>query len=281
MNTWKLMPLLCVLGISVQTTQAQGLLNKIKQKANEVAEKAIDKKTDELLEGKKKKLGIETGSSTQNTSGGGSVSGGAISSGSAGSGSPRNKGGAGLVTTPPDVKENLSVAETSFKAASYGEARSALQQAILGVEMEIGQKLLKDLPETVASLPKQGEKDQVTSTGWGWAGLTIHREYLKDDKQLTFTVANNAMMMNAVNLFLTNSGYAQTTGGDQKWKQTKLKGNKAVIEYDDSSGYKLTVPVGQSSLIVFEGINFTNEQDMMTAAGQFDIDRIKKTLGEK
>src|SRR5690606_18088989 len=149
---------------------------------------------------------------------------------------------------------------------SYGESRYAIQQAILGVEMEIGQKLLQSLPETVAGLPKQADQDQVTSSGWGWAGLTIHREYLKDDKQLQFTIANNSVLLSAMNLYLANGAYGQTTGGQQNWKQTKLKGNKAIIEYDDSSGYKLSVPLGQSSLLVFEGINFVNEQEMMAAA---------------
>jgi hypothetical protein len=152
---------------------------------------------------------------------------------------------------------------------------------MLGVEMEIGLKLLKSLPETVGGLPKQAEQDQVTSSGWGWTGLTIKREYSKEDKQLTFTLANNSVMMSAVNLFLTNGGYGQTTGGQQNWKQTKVKGNRAVIEYDDSSGYKLSVPIGQSSLLILEGINFANEQEMMAAANQFDFDMIKKTLGEK
>jgi len=274
----KLLPLLLAMGmLAPASTNAQGFLNKIKQKANDAAEKAMDKKTDELLNGKKKGEENTTNTPNANTS---SNTGAGINTG-ASTGNPRNKGGAALVTTPPDVKENLTSAEASFKAANYGEARYSLQQAILGVEMEIGQELLKSLPETVASLPKQADKDQVTSSGWGWAGLTIHREYLKDDKQLSMTIANNALMMNAINLYLSNSAYAQTTGGNQKWKQTKLKGNKAVIEYDESSGYKLSVPLGQSSMILFEGINFATEQDLMAAANQFDIDLIKKTLGEK
>lgn len=271
---------LLVLGFLSPSVKAQGLLKKLKDKANEVADKTIDKKADELLNGKKKSGAVSEVSGGVSVPGS-SVGGSGVSGSGSSSSSVRNKGGAGLVTTPPDVKENLNLAESSFKTANYGEARSALQQAILGVEMEIGQDLLKSLPETVASLPKQADKDQVTSNGWGWVGLTIHREYLKDDKQLSLTIANNSVMMSAVNLFLTNSGYAQTTGGEQKWKQTRLKGHKAVIEYDDSTGYKLTVPLGQSSLLVYEGINFANEQDLMTAAAQVDIDKIKKTLGEK
>ncbi|WP_256011074.1 hypothetical protein [Desertivirga xinjiangensis] len=278
MNTFRIFPLLVALALISTGSQAQSLLKKIKQKANEVAEKTIDKKTDELINGKQAQSG-ETGSNQTNNPAGAGVSSTSVNTSSGGP--IRNKGGAGLVTTPPDVKENLNSAESSFKSANYGDARFALRQAILGVEMEIGQNLLKSLPESVSGLALQADKDKVTSSGWGWAGLTIHREYLKDDKQLSMTIANNSVMMNAVNLYLTNGAYAQTTGGEQKWKQTKLKGNKAVIEYDDSSGYKLTVPLGQSSLVVFEGLNFATEQDLMTAASAIDIDKIKKTLGEQ
>ena len=82
-------------------------------------------------------------------------------------------------------------------------------------------------------------------------------------------------------MFLANGGYAQQSGGQQNWKQTRVKGYKAVIEYNDNTGYKLTVPLGQTSLLVYEGINFASEQDMMNAANQIDIDGIKKALGEK
>lgn len=266
---------LLVAGLSTPAS-AQGLLNKIKQKAADAAEKVVDQKTDELLNGKKKK-GAATDEVSQ--AGGSNVNSGGNFGGNISSGALRNKTGVGLVSTPPDVKENLNSAETAFKSSSYGEARSALQQAILGVELEIGQSLLKSLPETVSGLPKQVEKDQVVSSGWGWAGLTIHREYMKEDKQLSITIANNAIMMNAINMFL-NSGFAQTSN-DQNWKQTKLKGNKAIIQFEQSSGYKLSVPLGQSTMLVFEGINFENEQELMQAAEQFNVESIKKTLGEK
>ncbi|PSR55148.1 hypothetical protein AHMF7605_17365 [Adhaeribacter arboris] len=153
---------------------------------------------------------------------------------------------------------------------------------MLGVEMEIGQKILKSLPESISGLKKNAESDQVTSTGWGWAGLTIQRQYADgNDKELTVTVVNNAALLSAVNLYLSNGGYSQTTGGKQDWKQTKVKGNRAVIEYDENSGYKLTVPVGQSSVLVYEGVNFKDESELMTAANAVDIAGIKKMLGEK
>jgi len=197
---------------------------------------------------------------------------------------PSNRTGAGLISTPPDVKENLTSAEASFKTKNYGEARYAIQQAMLGVELEIGQKILKGLPSTVLALQKDTSADQVTSTGWGWAGMTIQRSYNPEDrnaenaKQLKVTIANNNIWMQAVNVYFTQT---QTTGEQQNWKQVKVKGNRAVIEYDENTGYKLSLPLGQSSLLIFEGINFANEQEMLKAANLFDIDRIKKTLGEK
>lgn len=259
---------LILAGIAVAwiTAPASGqLLNKIKQKASQKAEQAIDKK-----------LGLGGNQNNQGNTGGPGGSG-------AGNGNnPSNNSGGGLITTPPDVNQNIADAQSSYKTKSYGEARYSIQQAMLGVEMEIGNKVLASLPESIAGLPKDASADQVTSTGYGWVGLTIHREYENNnDKQFRLTVANNAMWMSALNMYLTNSGYSQTTGGEQNWKQTKLKGHRAVIEYNEGSGYKLSVPIGQSSLVMLEGINFASEPDMMKAAEEVDIDGIKAMLGEQ
>jgi hypothetical protein len=240
---------------------SQGVVGKLKQKASQVGEQAIDRKVNE-------KTGINqpgTNQPVSNPSGPGNT--------------PAHTAGGGLVVTPPDVKTNMADAESSFKSGNYSDARYALRQAMLGVEMEIGNSVLKSLPETVSGLKFQSEADQVTSTGYGWIGLTIYREYGSDSKQLNTTIANNAAWMSAVNMYLSNTHHASS--GQQNWKQTKVKGYKGIIEYSDGSGYKLSVPIGQSSVIVWEGINFTSEQEMMNAANAFDIDSIKNKLGEK
>lgn len=252
---------------------AQGLLKKMKQKAEQVANKVVDKKVDDAVN-------QQTGGNTNNGNNNNSSPG--APSNQTKYGKPSNKGGQGLVSTAPDVNENLTSAETAFKGTKYGDARYAIQQAMLGVELQIGQNILKSLPKSVAGLNLDSLQDQVTSTGWGWAGLTIQRVYITGEKQFTFTIANNAVWMQAVNMFLANGGYAQqSTGGQQNWKQTKIKGYRAVIEYNENSGYKLSVPLGQTSMLLFEGINFATEQEMMAAANQIDIDGIKTSLGEK
>jgi hypothetical protein len=247
--------------LAVNSVSAQGL-NKLMRKVEEKADKALDKAVSNKAE---EKIGSATDNSSTST----------IRT------KAQNKGG-GLVTTPPDVKQNLADAETSYKAGSYGEARAAVQQAMMGVEMEIGQNILKSLPETISGLKKDASGDQVASTGWGWAGLTIQRVYTGDnDKELTVTVANNSAWMSAVNMYMANGAYSQTSNSEQNWKHTKVKGYKAIIEFSEDSGYKLSVPLGQSSLLVYEGVNFANEQELMAAANSLDIDGIKKKLGEQ
>ena len=70
-------------------------------------------------------------------------------------------------------------------------------------------------------------------------------------------------------------------GGKQNFKQVRVKGNKALIQYEDRTGYTLIVSIGQTSMIVYECINFANEQEVMNTANSIDIDGIKKLLGEQ
>jgi hypothetical protein len=253
-----------VLSLGAGTTSGQ-FLNKLKQKADQ----AIDKK-----------LGINQ-PSTSTGAGTGTAGGSGGNGGS--NGGPSNNSGGGLISTPPDVKQNLTDAEGSYSKSNYGQARSSVQQAMLGVELEIGNKILTSLPASIAGLDKIDKDDQVASSGSGWAGLVIVRKYSGGkNKQFTVTIANNAAWMSAITMFMSNGAYASQTGGQQQqnWKQTTLKGNNGIIQFDKSSGYKLSVPIGQSTLMVFEGINFATEVDMMSAAGEPDIDGIKKLLGE-
>jgi hypothetical protein len=250
------------------------VLNRLKQKTANKTEQKVGEEIDKLFSGKKKnQTSGQPGQNGNNGTGGANGSGG---------NNPTNNSGGGLISTPPDVNQNLIDAEAAYKKSSYGEARYSVQQAMLGVELEIGNKILKSLPESISGLNKNAEADQVASAGWGWAGLTIQREYNdKNDKQLTVIIANNSVWMAGVNAYLSSGGYAQQTNGQQNWKQTKVKGYRAIIEFNEGSGYKLSVPLGQSSIVVYEGINFASEPDMMKAAEAIDLDGIKKELGEQ
>lgn len=261
----KVLYLLCFLiALTVtNTATSQGFFKKIKDKVNKTVDKAVDKEVD-------KKVGIppETGSGNSN---------------SGTSGNPSNKGGGGLSnTTPPDVKAQMTEAETAHAAKNYSDVRYSLQQALMGVELQLGRQILKSLPASVAALKVDTLQDIVMSTQWGWSNLNIHRVWKNNaDKQLTITIGNAGIYAGLAALYFSNAGMIEANGAKQNFKQVRVKGNKAIIQYEDSKGYTLIVSIGQASMIVWECINFANEQEVMTAANTFDIDGIKKMLGEQ
>lgn len=251
-------------------TSAQGFLKKLKDKASDVANKTFDKKVD-------KAVGIDNGSEVNNSS----STGNATNTTSSRSGKPSNKVGEGLKnTTPPDVNQQITDAETASSAGNFSEARYSIQQALLGIEIQMGKQILKSLPATVNDIAKDTAEDRVISTQWGWANLTIQRVYRKDDKEFSVLVGNNSAYSGFMNILFAGN-YTQSNGETQNFKQIKVKGNKAVIKFDDNDGYTVLVQLGQSGMITFQGINFATEQEVMTAVNAFDIDGIKKMLGEK
>ena len=255
--------------IAFQQVHAQ-FLKKLKDKAKEVAEKKIE--------------GNSNNSSNNNANDNNSNNSNS-EEGNTGSGrsKPTNKGGGGLKNTePPDVNQQMLDAEAAHTAAKYSDARYSIQQALMGVEIQLGREILKALPNPVNGLEKDSTQDKVSTAQWGWNNMTIQRVYSdQKEKQLSVTIGNNAMYSSWVNLYFNNAYGIQANAETQNMKQTKVKGNKAIIQYSDDKGYTLIVPMGQTSMIVWECINFADENEVMTAANVFDIDRIKKSLGEQ
>jgi hypothetical protein len=247
------------------SVSAQKFLKKLKEKVESKVEQAVEKKT---------------GTTTENTSGTTNTSNTNSTTGS--TGKPFNKGGGGLTNTePPDVNIQITEAEAAHNAKNYSDARFSLQQALMGIEIQLGRQILKSLPIEVTQVPVDTTQDKVMSTQWGWNNLSIQRVYRKDDKQLTITIGNNSAYAGVVNMYYANAGMIEASNDKQNFKQVRIKDNKAIIQYDDNKGYTLMVQLGQTSLIVWEGINFSTEQEMMSAANSFDVDGIKKLLGEQ
>ena len=247
------------------TSFSQGFLKKIKDKVN----KTVDNAATSAVE---TKMGVPPNQQTN-----------ASNSNANSSGKPSNKGGGGLSNTePPDVKAQMAEAETAHNAKNYSDARYSLQQALMGVEIQLGRQILISLPRVIVSLTSDTLQDKVMSTQWGWSNLTIQRVYKNGaDKQLTITIGNAGMYAGLANMYFANANIMEANGSKQNFKQVRVKGNKAIIQYEDSKGYTLIASLGQTSMIVWECINFASEQEVISTANNFDIDGIKKMLGEQ
>lgn len=271
-KNWILSAIIGVGMLMHNDTTAQGFMKKLKDKASDVANKVVDKKIDEAIG-----IGGPSASNSASTN----ESSTNVKHTSSRSGHPSNRVGEGLKnTTPPDVNQQITEAESASAAGNFSQARYAIQQALLGIELQMGKEILKSMPTVVADLAHDAAEDRVTSTQWGWSNLTIQRVYRKDDKQFTVLVGNNSAYSGFMNVFFAGA-FTESNGETQNFKQIKVKGNKAVIKYDEDEGYTVLVQIGQSGMITFQGVNFATEQDMMNAVNTIDIDRIKKMLGEK
>lgn len=242
-----------------------------------IQEKAEDKAVEEIFKDKKNKQDTDGNQQT-----GGNQRPGVNQPGSdESSPSARQRKAGGLNQTPPDVLKNIDDAQLAFKSQKLPDSKASVRQALWGVELEIGLNILKSLPESVEGLKMVKEEDRVTSSGVGFVGLIIERVYRgKDDVELKCMTGNDAALLGLAGMYMAGGMYMNSTDQTNQ-KPTRFKDQKAFIQFDEYSGYTLSVPFGQSSVFVVTGVNFDSEDHFMASANNFDLDRIKKELGEQ
>ncbi len=241
--------------------EAQGFLKKAKEKLQQKGNEAIDG----LFEKK------------DNPSTGGQTGGG--------QGIPDNQRNAGNSSgrtvekkmTPPDVNRNIGDAKSALDNKDYSETRYAIQQAILGIEIELGEKILESMPGSIGGMSSNKENDEIYATGIGFVGLNIAREFSDDEKWGKASVVNSSVMLSGYNVMINNAAYS--TGSDDH-KIIRVGEYRAVMEYE-SNGYTIAIPFGQSSLFMLELEEFYNESDAESLVAEFDIDLFKEILGEQ
>ncbi len=181
--------------------------------------------------------------------------------------------------TPPDVRLQINNANQSLKNDAYAEARFYVQQAILGIELEMGYEILKSMPENVMNTDADKSQDEVFSTGAGFAGMIVSREYPKENGYIKASVGNNSAIYSYAGMQASYD--AQIYSGDDDSKVIRYKNNKAFIKVDDYTGYEMMVPFGQSSVFVLECEPCETEDQLMAIADLFDIEKYKSLLGEQ
>jgi hypothetical protein len=75
--------------------------------------------------------------------------------------------------------------------------------------------------------------------------------------------------------------YADYSEDDENQKSIQIKGNEAVITFNDSEGYTVNISVGQETFVLVEGVNISSESEMIAIAESFDYDSIRKALGDQ
>ncbi len=93
----------------------------------------------------------------------------------------------------------------------------------------------------------------------------------------------NIPMYSAMAGMYFNNAYVQAnmTEKNPDIKQVQVKGEKAIIQFDQSTGYSLVAQLGQATVMAWQCVNFATESEVMNAANAFDIAGVKKLMGEQ
>ncbi|GAB4320133.1 MAG: hypothetical protein Kow00127_12440 [Bacteroidales bacterium] len=239
---------------SVQQSAAQGILRKLKEKAEDKAVNAIfgeDQKTQEQEPNDEHRS-----SGISNTRGG------------------------GLEAEEIDVLSSIRSASDANDKGDFAQSRSSIRDALRGIEIELGRQVLSELPEEIEDLKSLKEEDAVASTQMGLTGLMISRTYRSSDREMNVIIGNDAAVMSAANLYMATGMNYNSLEENPDAKKITFQGRKGVIGYDESAGYSLAVPFGQSSVLMIEGVNFESEASFMSAADEIPLEKIVSKLGE-
>ncbi len=197
--------------------------------------------------------------------------------------SPENQpnsspGTKGKKLSPPDVPKHLTDARPYLEAKNFSAARFEIQQALLGVELQLGQKVLDDMPKDVNGMAYEPDSDELSSQGMGFAGLVIGRQYSGKNRSMHAALVNNSLMITMYNSVLSSSNYSSSDG---EYKAVNVQGKRGAIKFDGSNTYELGVPLGQNSLFMLNCSDFADENEVLAAAAKFNLQQMMTLLGEQ
>ena len=247
--------------------EAQGQSKWLK-KAKEKLERKGDQAVDDLLNGKKKDDKDNDGTNGGNPNGN---PGGMNDNRNGGSPGERNN-------TPPPVNQSIDEAGRALSASDFSDTRYYIQQALWGVEYEMGKEILRNMPSTIAGASSDEANDVISSSGFGFVGMNIQRIYEGGKVNIEANLMNGSAALAGYNAVLANPGLYNSSDSD--FKSVRVNGYKAVLEYT-SRGYNVVIPFGQSSAFMLQTAGLSSEDDAVDAAAKFNIDEFKKVLGEQ
>lgn len=172
----------------------------------------------------------------------------------------------------------LDNAQTEFDNQKYSSARYSIQQALVEIELQMGELVLAAMPRSVRGQDYDPDADEVISTGVGFIGLDISREYPSDEGMISAQIANNAAMMTPYTMALSSPTMISQ---NEDMKSVTVNGKRGILELDAyNDRFKLILPFGQSSALLLECETCQNESEVLDAASQFDLDGYLEIMGE-
>jgi hypothetical protein len=182
-----------------------------------------------------------------------------------------------------DFATHLTTARTSYKGGKLDDARFAMEQMLQEIDIAVGKEVLKVLPMKMQDIAANVKKDNVSGSS-GFFGVTIHREFGEEAKDIRLEIISNSPMLASINSILSLpllgasgdhmvikvAGYKgllqkvarstpdqadETEAADKKKKSEKDKAST------DNNDYELQLPLN-NSLITFRAPGYSKDEVM-------------------
>lgn len=173
-----------------------------------------------------------------------------------------------------EFNKQLASARTAYSAGKLDDTRFAMQQMLQELDILTGKEILKLLPAKMEEKTANTAKDNVSGAS-NFLGITIHRDYGADDKNIELEIITHSPMIGSINAILSLPFVA----GSADYKVIKIEGYKALIQKngsDDKVEYELQLPLN-NSLITLRAPGYTQDQ-LVKMAGTLPVAQIAKMV---
>ncbi|MFU8844861.1 MAG: hypothetical protein ACNA7V_13740 [Bacteroidales bacterium] len=182
----------------------------------------------------------------------------------------------GFAGQAQEVEDKLNEASAAYKAGNLENARFALQQALTEINQAIGREILALLPEKLDGMQKVELTDDVTGTGYGFAGLFVSRNYQGDGKESSIEIISDSPLMAGINALLSMPVFL---GASPDQKRIKIDNYKALMTRNqDAEGvvsWDIQMPFS-NSMLSFRCSGIDNEKEVTALANQLPVEKIVK-----
>src|SRR4051812_35772074 len=102
------------------------------------------------------------------------------------------------VAQAQEFTKNLASAKTAYASGNLEDARFAMQQMLIDIDVIVGKEILKLLPAKMDALASNVKQDNVTANT-GLTGVLIHRDYGTGEKNASIEIMGNSPMVASIN----------------------------------------------------------------------------------
>lgn len=180
------------------------------------------------------------------------------------------------IANAQETSAKLKEAETAYSNHNLDNARMALQDALEGINKEIGNEILKMLPVKLNELSCNQKEDNVTGAS-GFAGLFVTRSYASGEKNGKIEIMGDSPMIVSLNAILSMPTFM--SGSNSNDKKVKVAGYKGLLSKsagdNNNTSYTLQIPMNQT-LVTFTVKGIFTENDILNMANTIPFDKIAK-----